>query len=87
MGKYGLSVEKLSKFSWKEDKEIAIINWGAFYYTFGKSGIKYDKSQDWVLLDEKQKSNLKFLKDKILLLNDLLLLTFVLFSFRQRVIS
>ena len=31
MGKYGLSLEKLSKFSWKEDKEIAIINWGAFY--------------------------------------------------------
>ena len=43
------------------------MNWGALYYTFGTSGVEYDLAQNFrVLLDEKKKSNLKLLKDKML---------------------
>ena len=40
-----------------------------------------------VLLEEKKESNLKLLKDKILQVNNFLLLNFVLFSYKEIVIS
>ena len=40
-----------------------------------------------VLLEEKKESNLKLLKDKILQVNNFLLPNFVLFSYREIVIS
>ena len=43
-----------------------MINWGALYYTLGKSGKDYKVAQNYrVSLDGKTKSNLKLLKDKI----------------------
>ena len=43
------------------------MNSGPLHYTFGTSGINYDVAQNFrVLLDEKKKSSLKLLKDKIL---------------------
>ena len=50
----------------KRYQEITIINWGALYYTFGTSDKNYKVAQNFrVLLDEKTKSNLKLLIDKI----------------------
>ena len=66
---------------------MKIINWGALYYTFGASGKNYKVVQNFrVSLDEKMKSNLKLLKDRILKTNYFLLFNFVFFSFKQRVI-
>ena len=53
--------------SWLEDNKEIIMNRGSLYYTLRTSGIDYDVAQNFkVLLDEKKKSNLKLLKDKIL---------------------
>ena len=60
------------------------INWRAWYYTFGK----FDKKSDpKFLLEEKKESNLKLLKEKILQVNNFLLLNFAIFSYGERVIS
>ena len=68
--------EKRCECSWWEDnKEMGL------YYTFTTSGMNYEVAQNIrVSLNEKRKSNLKLLKDKILWDNKLLLFTFVLFS-------
>ena len=63
---------------------MTIINWGVWYYAFGTPGKKIIHKFK-VSLDEK--SNLKLLKDKILQVNNFLLLIFVPFSHRERVIS
>ena len=67
---------------------MTIINWGALCYNFGTSGLNYKEIQNFrVSLDEKTKSNLKLIKDKVLQVIDFLLFIFVPFSYRQRVIS
>ena len=57
-----------NEFSWWEDnKEMTKINWGALYCTFGMSGMNYKVARNFrVWPDEKAKSNLKLLKDKML---------------------
>ena len=79
--------EKRLEFSWSEEnKEMIITNSGVWYYTFVTSGKKSNPnvySIGW----GKNESNLKLLKDKILQVKNFLLLNFVLFSYRERVIS
>ena len=78
---------------WKENREMIIINWGAWYFTFGTScKKKWSKSLEYCLR-KKWKSNIKLLhklqfeRAEILQDNTFLLLNFVFFSYRERVFS
>ena len=61
-------MQKVHGFSWwKDKKEMTIINWGALCYSFGTSGLNYIVAQNFrVSVDEKTKSNLKLIEDKLL---------------------
>ena len=60
--------ERQYEFSlWKNNEEMTIINSWALHYTFGTSAKNYKVPQNFrEQLDEKMRSNLKLLKDKIL---------------------
>ena len=68
---------------------MAITNGRALYFSFGTSDINYEVAHNFrASLDEKRKSHLKLLKDKILQVNcSFLLFNFGLFSHRQIFIS
>ena len=58
--------EKRLKKGWSEEnKEMIIINWGVWYYTFVKSSKRSDPKVESIAWG-KNESNLKLLKDKIL---------------------
>ena len=48
-------------------KEMTIINWGALFYNFGTSDLNHKVTQNFgVSPDDKTRSNLKLIKDKVL---------------------